>query len=33
MRGTKLLGFKCEKASERTLTVSLKQRLYNFCSG
>lgn len=25
MRGTKLLGFKHEKASERTLTVSLKQ--------
>ena len=25
MRGTKLLGFKCEKACERTLTVSLKQ--------
>ena len=25
MRGTKLLGFKREKASECTLTVSLKQ--------
>ena len=25
MRGTKLLGFKSEKASERTLTFSLKQ--------